>query len=89
MTPTKRREDDAMYLCMDCAQTFEHPAAHIETHGLPGPPYERIPCCPYCGGSFRETFPCSCCGAPVTGAYITLEDGGEILCSDCYTSRHI
>ncbi len=38
------------FFCKDCNRYFDRPSIYEETHGLDGPPYQRISICPICGG---------------------------------------
>ena len=69
------------FTCCDCGQTFDEPYVYYETHGFDYGPYERWSVCPYCGGSYCETVICHCCGEPIVGGYVVLDDG--IYCMDC------
>lgn len=73
-----------MYVCLDCGHTFSDPEHYIDTHGLDSPPYESWNGCPYCGGAYRETYLCDCCGNWIdTDTYVEI--GDERYCENCFT----
>lgn len=68
-----------MYYCNDCGREFPRAAQFKESHGLASPPYEKISCCPFCGGGdIKEVQPsyCKCCGAKI-------ESGNEYCSKKC------
>lgn len=75
------------YICRDCGETFDEPKHYTERHGLETGPFEKLSCCPFCGGSYEEAVACELCGKliPASEACIADDpDGGDLsVCSDC------
>ena len=77
-----------MYICLDCQRTFSEAAEWEETHGLDYGPYEQWSGCPYCNGSYVETYQCDCCEEWIEDTYIKTDDGHR-YCFNCYQVTHI
>ena len=73
---------DKMYICLECKSIFNEPEKWVETHGLSSPPYESWSGCPYCRGSYAETYQCERCGEWIEGSYIKIDDNR--YCEYCY-----
>jgi hypothetical protein len=52
------------YKCLSCGHIFEEgeQSYYEDKHGLENPPFERVVCCPICGGVYEETERCKICG---------------------------
>lgn len=81
-----------MFLCLDCGRTFEEDkvATWKEVMGecWGAPCYEEGRGCPYCYGSYTETYRCAECNEWIEGQYIKLKNGDRI-CEECYTTYEI
>jgi hypothetical protein len=77
-----------MFICLDCGCVFDEPKHWIETHGLDSPPYEEWDGCPFCGGTYAETYKCDNCGDWINGEYVKLKNGDN-FCENCYEIREI
>ncbi len=66
-----------MYKCLECGHIFETPHEYKERHGLEYG-FERMTCCPNCGGGYEEAALCE--GCDELFAESELEYG---LCPDC------
>ena len=74
------------YVCLDCGHAFNVPREYREKHGLEGPPYEWIQCCPLCGGSFEPSVECDLCGRDVAESEVK-ELLGAYLCEECFKNE--
>lgn len=78
-----------MYCCIECGRVFSEQQASVwsESRGeyWGTQCYEEVSGCPYCRGSYVETYECAECGEWITGEYIKLNDGRRI-CEGCYTA---
>lgn len=72
-----------MFMCLDCNGIFTNPKHYVEKHNLDSPPYEEWDGCPYCSGTYAETYKCDCCGKWITGEYIKTKND-ERYCENCY-----
>ena len=73
-----------MFICTECNSVFEEPELWEETHGLNTPPYEQWYGCPYCSGSYIETYKCDCCENWITtDVYVKTKDDKR-YCDDCF-----
>lgn len=45
------------YKCNNCGEVFDEPEVYYEQHGFTDGRYERVSCCPYCGGDYDEFDP--------------------------------
>ena len=55
-----------MYYCTECNSKFNNIKQIYEKHNLSTPPYEKVLCCPFCGGKEIKEMVythCKCCGA--------------------------
>lgn len=77
------------YICVDCRRQFDEPHRYEERHGLEHGPYEKLSCCPFCGGSYEEAIECDECGKIVPESEVCYSDeyGHKVLCSECYKAK--
>lgn len=75
------------YICVDCRQLFGEPRQYVEHHGLEHGPYEKMSCCPFCGGDYERALTCDECGTLVPESEICLSDRGRDLCAECYAAE--
>ncbi len=77
------------YICVDCRRQFDEPHVYEERHGLEHGPYEKLSCCPFCGGGYEEAVECDECGKviPESEACFSEEPGHRALCPECYQAE--
>ena len=44
------------YKCNCCDCEFDEPHVYYESHGFTDGMYEKLSCCPYCGGDYTDDF---------------------------------
>lgn len=76
-----------MFICLRCGHIFDENS--IATWEENVGEYWGAPCyvtssgCPYCGGSYAETYKCNCCEEWIEGSYIKT-DNDQRICENCY-----
>lgn len=77
------------YICIDCRRQFDEPRVYVERHGLETGPYEKISCCPFCGGGYEEAVECDECGKVIPESEACYADGycHRVLCPECYQAE--
>ena len=77
------------YICVDCRRQFDEPHVYEERHGLEHGPYEKLSCCPFCGGSYEEAIECDECGkiVPESEVCFSEEPWHRALCPECYRAE--
>ena len=77
------------YICIDCRRQFDEPHVYEERHGLEHGPYEKLSCCPFCGGSYEEAVECDECGKviPESEVCFSEEPWHRALCPECYQAE--
>lgn len=75
------------YICTDCGRTFDEPHEYEERHGFTHGPYEKLSCCPYCGGGYEEAVECHDCGEPIPKSEAVLAEEDYYLCENCAEER--
>ena len=79
-----------MFVCLECGNLFEEPIEWKEDRGecFGFPAYEELSGCPYCKGSYVETYRCGCCGEWInTNTYVQI--GDERYCEDCFEVKDL
>ena len=44
------------YKCNCCGYEFDEPSVFYESHGFTDGMYEKLTCCPNCGGDYTDDF---------------------------------
>ena len=76
------------YICIDCRRQFDEPRVYEERHGLETGPYEKMSCCPFCGGGYEEAVECDECGKVIPESEACFsEPWHKTLCPECYQAE--
>lgn len=77
------------YICIDCRRQFDEPHVYEERHGLEHGPYEKMSCCPFCGGGYEEAVECDECGKVIPESEACYAEGycHRVLCPECYQAE--
>lgn len=76
------------YICIDCRRQFDEPRVYEERHGLEHGPYEKMSCCPFCGGGYEEAVECDECGKVIPESEACFsEPWHKTLCPECYQAE--
>lgn len=70
------------YICTECRKDFSMDSVnyYVEKHGFNDGVYEKMTCCPYCGGGYEQADVCEKCGRSFAE---TDEDFYIRWCRDC------
>lgn len=76
------------YICIDCRRQFDEPHVYEERHGLETGQYEKMSCCPFCGGGYEEAVECDECGKVIPESEACFsEPWHKTLCPECYQAE--